>query len=416
MTCFRQWIRRPLVLSVVVCLVLLGAGWIVYAATSEKHGVAYFASVKNIYPKDRVSILGVDVGEIRTITPERDRVKVSFTYDSSYDLPANVKAAVVSPSLVSTRYLQLTPAYNGGPVLPDGGVIPQQRTASPLEFDDLKKQASKLATSLGPNALDKDGALSRFLDVAARNGQGQGAHFNEMVRSASQAMQTLADGREDMFGTIRNLQVFVTGLKAVDAQMVEFNNRLGDVSGILNQNQDELGQAISSVNQAAFQVNEFVRTNKAPLTNAVNQAGQLTQSLAQQRDNLATALHVGPSTLTDLFNIYDPRTAAYRGTLSVDNLNTPADLACTFIANATPGSPADKTRQCGQVLGPTLNALRMHQPPVGVNPVTTPGAPAQNPGVPEQDPPRPPGPNSQLPPNPNDVPGLGGLLMPGGNQ
>lgn len=405
---------RPRVLgAVVVVALLIGAG-ITYAATTSKDGVAYFTTAKNIYPKDRVRILGVDVGEITEITPEHGKVKISFSYDSDYTLPADVKAAIVSPTLVATRFMQLTPAYVGGPDFPDGGVIPEERTVSPMEFDDLKKEISKLATALGPNSLDENGSLSRFLEVAARNGEGRGAQFNATVRAASDAMHTLAEGREDLFGTIRNLQVFVTGLEAVDAQLVEFNGSLGSVSDTLDDNKDELAQATVAVDRAARKVTEFAAANKEPLTTTIDQAGQLTQTLAKERDNLATALHVGPSTLMNLFNIYSPRSHAFRGTLVVDNLNTPADLACTFIANSTAGSPAEKTKRCGEVLGPTLNVLRMHQPPVGVNPVITPGTPADNPGVPESDPPQ-PGPNSELPP-PVSLPGFGGLMMPGGHR
>lgn len=410
----KRLVLRPAALGLVLCLLLVGVSFGIYVITSEKHGVAYFANAKNIYPKDRVCILGVDVGEITAITPERGRVKIEFNYNSRYTLPADVKAAVVSPTLVSTRFMQLTPVYNGGPQFPNYGVIPQQRTASPLEFDDLKKEASKLAKSVGPNALDKNGALSRFLDVSARNGHGQGAHFNEAVHAASDAMQTLSEGRQDLFGTVKNLQVFVTGLKVVDQQVVEFNNRLGSVSGTLDENKDEMANAIAAVNRASVQVTDFVNANQGPITTSVGQAGQLTQSIAQIRDNLATALHIGPNTLMNLVNVYNPRSHAITGDVILDNLNTPADLACTFIANSTPGNQADKTGQCGRVLGPTLNTLRMYQPPIGVNPVNTPEAPAQRPGLPEQPNPQPQGPaHSELPPNGLE-PGLNGLLMPGG--
>jgi phospholipid/cholesterol/gamma-HCH transport system substrate-binding protein len=399
-----------IVATLVVVALLVTTVAVLLTLTSDKTGVAYFRNVKNIYPDDRVRIVGVDVGQITAIEPEPDRVKVTFSYDSSYSLPADVKAAVISPTLVSTRFLQLAPVLNDddeAPELPDDGVIPLERTASPLEFDDLKKQISSLAKSLGPTAQDPQGALSRFLDVAAANGRGQGENFNRTVREASAALQTLADGREDFFGTIRNLQIFVSGLAAIDSQIVEFNQRLGDVSGLLDDNSGELAAALASVDRAAGLVDQFLQTNRDPLVTTVDQVGQLTRTLASQRDNLAQVLHVGPSTLMNLFNIYNPQSRALRGTLVVDNLQTPADLVCTAIANNTQ-SPLEAQNQCGQTLGPTLNALRQQQPPIGINPLRSPGVfPVPQPGVPEGNPGRPATP----PANPLDGPLLGG----GGN-
>jgi phospholipid/cholesterol/gamma-HCH transport system substrate-binding protein len=379
--------RRPLtIVSVVLVVVLLAVGaYFLISLNASKTAVAHFKTAQSIYPKDRVRIVGVDVGEITNIEPSPGDVKITFTYDSKYTLPADATAAVMSPTLVSTRFLQVGPILQGnGPALPDGGTIPIEHTHSPLEFDDLKTQVTDLARSLGPTAQDPQGSLSRFLQVAAANGQGgNGARFNQTIKDASQALQTLADGRQDFFGTIRNLQVFITGLSQVDGQVTEFNQRLADVSGTLSDNDAELQQALSSVDRAAGLVNQFVATNKGPLTKTVSETGQVLQGLAAKRDVIAQVLHVGPSTLLNLWNIQDTKTSAFRGTLVVDNLNTPADLVCTAIANAAPQDSATSQQECGKVLGPTLNLLRMQNPPIGINPVDVPNGPPANPGVPD---------------------------------
>ena len=49
--------------------------------------------------------------------------------------------------LVTSRAIQLTPAYTGGPTLADGAVIPQDRTAVPVEWDDFRDQLQKLNDS-----------------------------------------------------------------------------------------------------------------------------------------------------------------------------------------------------------------------------------------------------------------------------
>jgi phospholipid/cholesterol/gamma-HCH transport system substrate-binding protein len=396
--------------------VLVAGAAIVVVANSTKSGVAYFETVKNVYPKDRVRIQGVDVGEITVIEPEPDRVRVEFTYDADYALPADVGAAIVSPTLVATRFLQLAPAYTDGPELLDGGTIPLERTASPLEFDDLKAQLARLSEALGPDGINGDGALSRFLDMAAKNAAGgQGTNFNEAVRQASAAMETLADGRGDLFGTVRNLQAFVTALQQTDGQIVEFNERLATVSGVLTDNEDELSAALDGISRAAVAVDEFVGENGPVLTESVEEIGDLTRTLANSRDDLATILHVGPNTLMNLYNIFSPRTRALSGQLIVDNLNTPADFVCSTFTAASQ-DPVQGVEYCKSSLGPLLNLLRIQQPPIGINPIAVPGGggPNEHPGV-IGDPYRQPVPEHEAPPD-ADLPGLGGLLFPEGDN
>lgn len=395
---------------------VVAAAVLVLVDFSTKTGVAYFESVKSVYPKDRVKIQGVDVGTITSIEPAGDRVRMEFTYDSQYALPAEVNAAIVSPTLVATRFLQLAPAYTGGPVLPDDGEIPVERTVSPLEFDDLKQELQNLSSALGPGEANQGGSLSRFLDMAAENAAGgQGAKFNELVRQASAAVETLSEGRGDLFGTVRNLQAFVTALKQVDGQIVEFNQRLDTVSGVLTDNEDELSLALDGVSRAALAVDQFVAENGPVLDESVTELGDLTRTLSNSRDELATILHVGPSTLMNLYNIVSPRTRALSGKLAVDNLNTPADFVCSAFTAAS-REPVQGIDYCKSSLGPLLNLLRIQQPPIGINPIAVPGGGGPTDNQPSRDEPyRHPTPGPEAPPD-VDAPGLGGLLVPqGGN-
>ncbi|WP_181778815.1 MCE family protein [Pseudonocardia pini] len=397
-----------------VVLALVVGAVVVFLQTGTKTGTAYFTTVKNVYPLDRVRIQGVDVGRIESITPEPGRVRVEFSYDSQYDIPADAGAAVVTPTLVATRFLQIAPAYKGGPVLEDGGEIPQERTVSPLEFDDLKKELSRVATQIGPNGEDPRGALNHFLDVSAQNADGRGQEFRTMVQDASKALQTLADGREDLFGTVRNLQVLVSTLSGMGDDITEFNSRLADVSGVFDENRDQLAQAIAGIDRAGAAIDEFVQTNGPELTATVDKLGRFNGELAQQRDDLAQILHVGPNTLQNFMNVFSPTGHAVTGTLTVNNLDTPADFVCSAFAAAAAHSAKEGTDSCVTYLGPLLNLLRVQQPPIGVNPIARPGGgvSSERPGVVETPSGVAPA-NDKLVPS-TDIPGLGGLLT-GGN-
>ena len=147
----RSWVAVALV-------VLLVAGVAVLFRTSDTinrtNVVAYFENSNGIYVGDDVRILGVNVGKITEIEPQPERVKISFFYDSKYKVPADAKAAILSPTLVTARAIQLTPVYTTGPVLKDNTVIPRERTAVPVEWDQVRAQLEKLASSLQPTEPD----------------------------------------------------------------------------------------------------------------------------------------------------------------------------------------------------------------------------------------------------------------------
>ena len=69
---------------------------------------AEFVRAVGLYKGSDVRILGVKVGEVTDVSPRGDRVEVEMTYDDHYNVPAEAKAVVVAPSVVSDRYVQLT--------------------------------------------------------------------------------------------------------------------------------------------------------------------------------------------------------------------------------------------------------------------------------------------------------------------
>ena len=83
-------------------------------------------------------------------------------------------------------------------------------------------------------AANKEGALSRVLETGAANLEGNGENLNAMNRSLSQAVQTFAEGRGDLFATVKNLETFTGMLAANDAQVRRLNADLSLVSDQLD--------------------------------------------------------------------------------------------------------------------------------------------------------------------------------------
>ena len=141
-------LAASLTVILAVAITVVATPW--WDRVSKDTFVAYFANANGLYTGDEVRILGVAVGTVDEIDPQPDRTKVTFSVDRQYPVPADVQAAILSPSLVTARAIQLVPAYDGGPKLAAGGIIPQERTAVPVEWDDFRQQLEKLTESLQP--------------------------------------------------------------------------------------------------------------------------------------------------------------------------------------------------------------------------------------------------------------------------
>ncbi|MFZ2175673.1 MAG: MCE family protein, partial [Rhodococcus sp. (in: high G+C Gram-positive bacteria)] len=224
---------KVLLLVVVIAALVVGTGaWV--SGHSKHHITAHFRSTTGLYVGDRVMILGVQVGRINEIVPEGDQVRVEFEYDGAHDVPADAQAAIVAPVLVTGRYIQLAPAYLGGDKMQDGQTIPVERTAVPVEFDDVKKQVVKLAQDVGHTPENPDGSLNQFVSSTADVLEGNGQALHDSLMQLSDATGTLSKGGEDLFTSIRNLQTFTTALAANERQLTAFSSELATTSSVLN--------------------------------------------------------------------------------------------------------------------------------------------------------------------------------------
>lgn len=324
-------------LLVVLGLIVAAALWWIAIPMAGTKLTAHFAKSIGIYPGSEVRVLGIAVGNVDTVVPRGDFVEVTMTVDEGVDLPAEVSAVSVAPSLVSDRFVQLTPAYETGPRLADGSLIPLSRTATPVEIDDLTASVRELATALGPDGANANGALSGVLDSAAASLDGNGQLLNDTIKQLSTAAHTLSESRGDLFSTVDNLQKFTRTLAESDAQVRGFNTKLAGVTDYLAADSDDLGVALTSLANSLVEVQGFIAENKDLLKSNVDRLVGITQALVDERGALAELLDVGPLGATNFLNTYDAASASFsiRGNLN-ELTYPPMALLCRTIQSGTP--------------------------------------------------------------------------------
>jgi phospholipid/cholesterol/gamma-HCH transport system substrate-binding protein len=360
----RSWVAIGLV-------VLLVAGVAVLFRTSDTinrtNVVGYFENSNGIYVGDDVRILGVNVGRIDKIEPQPDRVKISFWYDSKYKVPVNANAAILSPTLVTSRALQLTPVFTGGPVMADNAVIPRERTVVPVEYDTFRQQLERLAKELQPSEPGGVSPLGSFINTTADNLRGQGANIRDTVIKLSQAFSALGDHSTDIFSTVKNLSILVSALQDSTTLMRQLNQNLATVTGVLADNPHEIADAVRDLNSVVGDVQSFVADNRESLGTTSDKLAGVTKALTDSLDDVKQFLHVAPSAFQNYINIYQPAQGAASAILAVNNFADPITFLCGAVQAASRLGAQQSAKLCAQYLAPIIKNRQYNFPPLGVN-------------------------------------------------
>jgi virulence factor Mce-like protein len=372
MTAFGPRAKKLTVIAAAVA-VLVGAGFVVYQnLLSPKTIVAYFTSATAIYPGDEVRVVGVQVGTIRAIEPQGTRTKVTLRVDRDVPVPADAKAIIVAPNLVSARYVQLTPAYGATPeasgaTMADGAEIGEDRTAIPVEWDEIKDQLTRLAAELGPDSGISETSLGRFINTTADAMAGNGDRLRETITQLSDVGRVLGEGSGDIVEVIKNLQVFVTALRDSNAQIVQFQDRLADVTGLVDGSRDDLDSAITELSVAVGKVQSFIAGSRDQAAEQIQRLASVTQVLSDNSMVVKNVLHAAPNALVNGYNIYNPDTGGPRGSFAMNNFSSPVAAICSSIAAVENVTAEESGRACAQYLGPALRLMNFNYLPLPFN-------------------------------------------------
>src|SRR5271156_3682038 len=361
---------------VALVAVLIGGAYVLFSGGGGgRKIIGYFTSAVGLYPGDQVRILGVPVGKIDAIEPGPSDVKITMSVSDDVKIPKDAKAVIISPNLVSARFIQLTPAYSGGATLPQGGSIDLARTAVPVEWDEVKQALTQLAVQLGPTSESMQGPLGAAINQAANTLDGNGESFHNALQELSQVAGRLGDSRSDIFGTVKNLQVLVNALSASNEQIVQFAGNVASVSQVLADSSRHLDNTLGTLNKALSDIRGFLHENNSTLIDTVSKLNDFAQTLSDQSDNIEQVLHVAGPGIANFYNIYDPAQGPLYGLLSIPEFANPVQFICGGSFETVAGTSAPdyfrRAELCRERLGPVLRRLSVNYPPIMFHPLNT---------------------------------------------
>jgi phospholipid/cholesterol/gamma-HCH transport system substrate-binding protein len=364
-------LRRGRVVLAAVLALTLAAGLLTAMRDTDEAGrtwvTAYFENSNGLFAGDDVRILGVPVGRVDKVEPQPTRAKITFWVDRKYKIPADAKAVILSPQLVTGRAIQLTPAYKGGPTMQSDVVIPQDRTAVPVEWDEVRIQLQRLTKLLKPTEPGGVSTLGAFVDTAADNLRGQGANIRDAVVNLSQALSALGDHSDDIFATFRNMSTLVTALHDSADLLEQLNRNLATVSGLIADDPQKVGRAVEDLGSVIGDVTSFVADNREAIGTATDKLASISDALVGSIDDIKQTLHIAPTTVANFNNIFEPANGSLTGALAVNNFANPISFICGAIQAASRLNAEQSSKLCVQYLAPIVKNRQYNFPPIGEN-------------------------------------------------
>ena len=205
---------------------------------------AHFADSAGSAPGDKVRINGVDVGQLKSLKIDGDRVKVGFTLGNQR-IGSDSRVSIRTDTILGKRVMEID--TRGNKPLPVGATLPLEQSTTPYQlydaFSDLTKTtagwdltAVKNSLNVLSETLDQSSPeLAKALDGVARFYDTIGkrdTEFKLLLAQANKVAGVLGNRSEQINRLLVNAQ---TLLAAVNARGLAIDNLLQNISAVSRQ-------------------------------------------------------------------------------------------------------------------------------------------------------------------------------------
>jgi phospholipid/cholesterol/gamma-HCH transport system substrate-binding protein len=209
---------------------------------------ADFENIAGMYEGNEIMVLGLAVGTVDKIVPKGTYVEVHMTIDAGVKIPKDAIAAIISPSIVTDRHIEVSPPFTGGEALKSGDHLPKARTRTPVELDTMIKTIDQFAAALKPEPGQEGlGPLSGRVLYPVLNGNGQ--KIRETLDALSGALKVGVDNKDAISNIIIKLNELTTMLADNDQSVRDFSDRMTAMSGLLAEQAPGLQATLDQLNQ-----------------------------------------------------------------------------------------------------------------------------------------------------------------------
>ncbi|MFG1790706.1 MCE family protein [Nocardia sp. NPDC049149] len=291
---------RTLAKLVVVSAAALAVGSCSLVPTSVNNALgqttritADFENIAGIYEGNPVTVLGLDVGKVEKIIPKGNLVEVHLSINNDVKIPKDAMAAIISPSIVTDRHVELTPVYTKGDTLADGAHLPLGKTKTPVELDTMIKTIDQFAAALKPEpGTEGIGPLSGRVLYPMVNGNGE--KMRDTLNALSGALKVGVDNKDAVSSIIIKLNELTTMLAENDQSVRDFSNRMTQLTGLLAEQSPGLQATLNQVNDFLANTSTTLGQYQGELASSLTGLTNVTAQLRENAYGITEVVDVAP--------------------------------------------------------------------------------------------------------------------------
>ena len=251
---------------------------------------AQFGDTAGLSTGDYVRIAGVDVGQVKSMKIEGDRVVIGYTLGGTR-IGNDSTAAIRTDTILGRRNIEIVP--KGTEPLPPGGILPLGQTTTPYQiydaFFDVTKAASGWDTQMVKRSLN---VLSETIDQtyphlsSALDGV---ERFSDTIGKRDEQINQLLANANKIAGVLGNRS------EQVNALLVNAQTLLGAINA--------RGQAVSALLERVSAVSEQVKgliDDNPNINKVLEQLRIVSDLLVERKSELAEGLTLAAGLVTSL--------------------------------------------------------------------------------------------------------------------
>lgn len=241
-----------------------------------------FPTTNNLFVGSEVRVLGLQVGQVAAIVPDGAHVRVELLVVADRPLPAGATAHLTPASLVGERFVQIAPAYTGGPVLADGAVIGVERTTVPADVDEVLASLERFLEGLDPDA------IAELVDAVAGTIAGQGEGLNALIAGGAGTMRVLSDASDDLVGVVAALGELNATLATRDAQLGPFLDSFRTVLQTLVEEKPQIIEGLGNLQRLTLELRPLLDDHTDPLVRDLEVLATTLATVDRNLDNVGS--------------------------------------------------------------------------------------------------------------------------------
>jgi phospholipid/cholesterol/gamma-HCH transport system substrate-binding protein len=280
--------NQRLIGAIGVALILLGTGGAlllsggVFARTYPVE--AHFADAAGIESGNKVTVAGLEAGRVKGVEIRNGEVVMTLAVNRGVELPGDSSADVVIQTLLGKRVVSLVAGEDRQNTLEEVGVIPRDRTSTPIDITDLNDISVRLLDGSDADALNQ--LLREVTDIT----QGKRVEITNLVSGLADVTQAVEDRKEELAGLITAFSKISATLGERDDTLVSLVDNLNPVLANLAAHQQDLQRLLVATDQASHETADLVERNRPVLDDTLDSLHRDLEVLSRHQLDLAAGI------------------------------------------------------------------------------------------------------------------------------